>query len=231
MLNVICLKHGIKYNSVYVNNLYNMIQRHLTVPHRFVCFTDDPTGIANGIEIRMLPSAPIQGWWWKPYVFKADHFPEGDINLFFDLDMVIVNNIDHLVNFMPSKFVGLQDVGRVFRPGYKKLGSAVLRWPAGQFSDIWTKLESNFSVVRKYHGDQDWIWALHQSNIQFFPEAWIRSYKWEIRNRAELKGMGKSAVFAEIKNPAIPKDTCVLAFHGAPAVHDVKDPVIVENWR
>ena len=74
MLNVLCLKYGTKYSADYVNKLYNMTQRHLTVPHRFVCFTEDSTGLNPDIEIQSLPyDSSIKGWWWKTYLFKADH--------------------------------------------------------------------------------------------------------------------------------------------------------------
>ena len=47
---VVCLKHGSKYSSEYVNKLYNMCKRHLTVPYEFVCFTDDLRGIDANIK-------------------------------------------------------------------------------------------------------------------------------------------------------------------------------------
>jgi hypothetical protein len=34
-VNIVCLKHGTKYNSDYVNRLYNMVQRNLTIPFKF----------------------------------------------------------------------------------------------------------------------------------------------------------------------------------------------------
>ena len=102
MLNVICLKHGQKYGPEYVNNLYNMIQRHLTVPHNFICFTDDSAGLNENVNVRMLPPMNIQGWWWKPFIFKRGHFSPTDVNLFFDLDMVIVRNINHFVDYLPG---------------------------------------------------------------------------------------------------------------------------------
>jgi hypothetical protein len=231
MLNVICLKHGTKYGPEYVNKLYNMVRRHLHVPYRFVCFTDDTTDINPDIEIRMLPTAAIAGWWWKPYVFKADHFPVGDTNLFLDLDTVIVKNFTQLTEYLPGKFLGLRDVGRVFRQSYQKLGSAVMRWPAGQYSDIWTDMERNHGIMRKFHGDQDWIWHLHKNNITFYPDPWIRSYKWEIRSKEEILGVGPRARFISTRNPAIPVDCCILAFHGHPRVDQVLDQVIVDNWQ
>ena len=38
--NVICIKWGDKFGANYVNSLYNMVERNLTLPHRFICFTD-----------------------------------------------------------------------------------------------------------------------------------------------------------------------------------------------
>ena len=98
MLNIICLKHGDKYPPVYVNKLYSMTMRHLTVPHRFICFTDNSAGLFPTLEVKMLPkNSEISGWWWKLYLFNEELFSEDDTNFFMDLDTVIVNNIDHLV--------------------------------------------------------------------------------------------------------------------------------------
>ncbi len=231
MLNVISLKHGTKYGSEYVNKLYNMVSRNLTVPFDFYCFTEDPTNLNPKIKIKTLPRGLFTGWWWKPYIFKQGHFPDGDLNLFFDLDMVIAGNIDKLVSYLPGEFVGLEDVGRVFRRVPPKLGSAVLRWPSNHYSNIWEKLEKDPTLVKKFHGDQDWIWHLYKNQIKFFPETWIQSYKWEIRDRSELERQGGKYVFKTIRNPDINPDCSVIAFHGTPNPEDVQDPVIVDNWQ
>ena len=230
-INVICLNFGPKYGPKYVNTLYNMVSRHLTLPHNFICFTDNSSNLNKNIEVRVLPAYAIQGWWWKPYIFKEDHFNKGDINLFLDLDMVIIKNINHYIEYLPGEFVGLRDVGRVFRPDIVKLGSAVLRWPAGQFSNIWTEFEKNLNVTTRFRGDQDWIWHLHYDNIKFFPDNWIRSYKWEIRHRSELIGTGSNSYFRDNRAPTIPHDTSILAFHGYPNPDQVSDKVIIDNWR
>lgn len=232
MLNVLCLKHGTKYGAEYVNKLYNMIERHITVPHRFVCFTDNPANLNSNIEIRILPqNGKLSGWWWKTYLFKQGHFEDGDTNLFFDLDMVIIGNIDNIATYMPTEFVGLMDVGRVFQRINPKLGSAVIKWPANQYADIWDRIESNPAESNRMHGDQDWIWHLHHDKIKFFPEIWIQSYKWEIRSRDELVRHGGKFVFNTVKNPTVDPQTNVLAFHGTPNPEDVMDPVIVDNWH
>ena len=202
------------------------------MPHRFVCFTDNPTDISLGVEIRPLPKDPkYQGWWWKPYVFKQGHFADGDTNLFIDLDMVIVGSIDKLVEYLPNEFLGLEDVGRVFGRGTPKLGSAVLRWPANEYSTIWTSLEKDPSIMQRFRGDQDLIWHLHQPNIKFYPPDWIRSYKWEVRSRSELVRLTTGWVFRDVRSPTIHPETAILAFHGTPNPHEVQDPIIVDNWQ
>jgi hypothetical protein len=232
MLNVICVKHGTKYSELHVNRLYNMVSRHLTIEHRFVCFTEDPASINKNIDVRPLPTnLPISGWWWKPYIFCNGHFDKTDINLFFDLDMVIIGNINKLVKQDLGYFVGLEDVGRALgKP--TKLGSAVMKWHGSFYSDIWDKLQANPDIVKKFPGgDQDWIWSLHRNRIKFFPKNWIMSYKWEIRNIKELVRKNNKWYFKDVRDPEIHEDTAVLAFHGTPDMEDVQDKIIVENWQ
>lgn len=229
--NVICLKHGTKYGPEYVNKLYNMVKRHLSVPFNFYCFTEDSAGLNSEIKTVPLPkSNTIAGWWWKPYIFKSGHFPDGDTNLFFDLDMVIVGNIDKLFSYLPNEFVGLEDVSRVFKRVPPKLGSAVLRWPSNHYTKIWEDLETNPGLTKRFPGDQDWIWETYKGVIKFFPETWIQSYKWEIRQREELVRVNGKNVFKTVRSPSVNPDCAVIAFHGTPNPEDVQDPIIVDNW-
>ena len=40
-LNFACVYYGDKYTFPYVRNLHSMVERNLTIPHRFICFTDN----------------------------------------------------------------------------------------------------------------------------------------------------------------------------------------------
>ena len=44
------MKWGTKYGPEYVNRLYGMVRRHLRGDFRFVCFTDDVTGIRPEVD-------------------------------------------------------------------------------------------------------------------------------------------------------------------------------------
>ena len=64
---VICMKWGNKYGPEYVNRLYNMVSRHLTLDFQMVCLTDDSTGIDPAVKCYPipeldLPAGPERGW-------------------------------------------------------------------------------------------------------------------------------------------------------------------------
>ena len=52
---ILCMKWGTLYGARDVNNLARGVRRHLARPHRFICFTDDPSGLHPGIEALPLP--------------------------------------------------------------------------------------------------------------------------------------------------------------------------------
>lgn len=54
-ISVVCFKwhapgYRCKFDSTHVNTLRDMVARHYPDQHRFICVTDDPQGIADGIE-------------------------------------------------------------------------------------------------------------------------------------------------------------------------------------
>ena len=50
--NVVCIKWGSKYSAEYVNKLHSMLERNLSLHHRFISLTDDSTGLNSDIETR-----------------------------------------------------------------------------------------------------------------------------------------------------------------------------------
>ena len=97
--NVICIKWGTKFGAEYVNRLYRMVEKNLTIPHRFVCFTDNSEGLAEGIETRELPpysDNPNIGdkGWRKLSLFNKELADLKGTALFLDLDIVIRQSLD-----------------------------------------------------------------------------------------------------------------------------------------
>jgi hypothetical protein len=70
----------------YVERLRNMVSRHLTLPYKFVCLTDDSTPI-EGVELLVQPNAGYaRPWWHKVHMFDPNLGLEGKI-LYLDLPM------------------------------------------------------------------------------------------------------------------------------------------------
>lgn len=47
---ILCMKWGTKYGAEYVNRLYNMVNRHTTLPFKMVCLTDRTEGIDPNVQ-------------------------------------------------------------------------------------------------------------------------------------------------------------------------------------
>mgnify|MGYP000397794461 CR=1 FL=1 len=122
---ILCLKHGTKYSSDYVNKLYNGVKRHCTLDFEMVCLTDDPRGIHQDIKILRLPGG-IAGWWCKPYMFSKD-LPLKGVVLYMDLDVVIADNIDKLFTWQPDHWCTLRDFTRAMQPNWKKFSISEMR--------------------------------------------------------------------------------------------------------
>jgi len=231
---VVCLKHGTKYDATYVNNLYNMVKRHCTIPYEFVCFTDDLRDINHEIKTIKLQEIGVYGWWYKPMFFDKDFPLDGNI-LYFDLDIVICQNIDNLFSYAPDVFCICRDFNRSLRHDWNRMNSSVFRLKSGSLPFVYDEFMDNAPMnMRRFHGDQDWIYEMlkdKQKQWVFWPDEWIRSYKWEMRDRAELERINGVRNFKTRKQPKILPKTNVAVFHGEPHPHQVTDDWVVENWR
>jgi len=227
---VVCLKYGNKYSADYVNRLFNMVKRHNTQSVNFVCITEDPSGLHHDIQVLSLPDVELQGWWYKPYLFSSK-FPITGTLLFLDLDIVIIQNMDHFWTHSPGKFCIIRDFNRSLFPDWKKFNSSVFRLESHSNPTVWSNLVNNLTITKRMHGDQDWMFDQIKTNFDFWPDEWCQSYKWEIRDRNELTGAGNNKSFIKVTEPKIKPNTSILVFHGAPKPEQVKDPIVVDNWR
>lgn len=208
--NVICIKWGDKFGPEYVNRLYKMVEKNLTIPHRFVCFTDKPEGIDAGVEIRPLPALNDDGLpekAWKKLGLFTDKLAdlEGQA-LFLDLDIVIMRNIDALFT-IPGEFLIIKDwdfeddiIGN----------SSVFRFDVKKYPDIIENFYKEGKDIRKrYKNEQAFL--SHQMNnkgiLSYWPQHWCVSFK---RNCLQKFPMNF------FKEPREPWECKILVFHGRP---------------
>lgn len=81
------------YNETWVEKLYRGFKGNMTVPFRFVVFTDSDRAFCEGIEQERLASdEPDYGSFTEPYRLNEPMILVG-------LDTVILRNIDHMANY------------------------------------------------------------------------------------------------------------------------------------
>lgn len=190
MLNVVCIKWGAKYPPVYVERLRNMVAAHLTAEHRFVCITDD----ATGLDCETIPiDSDYRGWWQKVTLFRRDPYGISGRILYLDLDVVITGRLDDLVE-NDADFATIADF---CRPAI--YNSSVMLLRAGSHPEVAEDFTPD--VTRRMHGDQDWI-SQKIRGAHIWPRTWVRSYKLDYQQERPSPG------------------TKVVVFHGEPKPHE-----------
>jgi len=227
---VVCLKWGNKYGPEYVNKLYNMVARNLSLDYEFICFTENAKGIDPHIRTCPLPSIPVVGWWYKPW-FLSNELPIDGTVLFLDLDLIVFKNIDNLFTYQPDKkFVIIRDFNRQIRQGWDRMNSSVFRVQVGAYDEVYRTFQKDAQTwARRYQGDQDFMYR-HIKDHAFWPDEWIQSYKWEMRGRDKLAVIKGKRTFKEAGEPTILPQTSIAVFHGQPNIPDCIDRWPLQHW-
>jgi len=176
-INVCCIKEGNKYDSDYVNTLYLMTKRYLTIPFDFICLTENSQNLLKQIKVINLEDRSIKGWWNKCLLFKPD-FLSGSC-LYLDLDIIILKNIDEFI--IQNQYLNiLCNPISLNKKTYYKINSSMLLWNTNnkELHKIWFQYSKNklFYDNHKTFGDQE---VILKSNVKykFFPGNKIRYFK------------------------------------------------------
>ena len=208
--NVVCVKWGNKFGAEYVNRLYRMVEKNLTIPHRFVCITDNPEGIDKGVEVRPfyeLDDSGLPEKAWKKLGLFTDKLADLKGNaLFLDLDVVILKNIDEFFT-VPGEFLIIKDwdfeddiIGN----------SSVFRFEVNKHKDIIENFYKEGKDIRKrYRNEQAFLsYQMKDKGIlKYWDKSWCVSFK---RNCLRPFPLNYFQV------PKEPLDAKILVFHGRP---------------
>lgn len=207
MIDVVCVLWGKKYTEDYVHILKSSVERNTTKDHRFICFSDK--NIDNVITYTL--KGQYEGWWNKLQLFDKRSFDLNERVVYFDLDIVITDNIDWLFDYS-GNMMGNENNG-VANHKYEdvkqyenKFMSATMAWNSTACQPIWDYFSSNeMNVVNSFRGDGEFLDALLPTNqrdlIQRVYPGKFKSYKYECYEDC-----------TEDK----PKGTSIIDFHGEP---------------
>lgn len=209
--NVICIKWGTKFNAGYVNHLYHMVEKHLSLPHRFVCFTDDGKGVEKGVEIFPLPpldDTKVIDRGWKKLGLFADTLADlqGEA-LFLDLDVIILDSLDDFFK-VPGKFLIIKDW--LFSRRSIIGNSSVFRFSVGQYPEVIEKFYREGRNICDYYRNEQAFLSHEMAKkgiLQYWEANWCISFK---------RGCLAPWPLCYLCVPKEPKKAKILVFHGHP---------------
>lgn len=156
-----------QFDSAHVNTMMRMVARHYRKPHRFICVTDDPTGLDGAVEYVPLwndcatlanPTWPNGPSCYRRLKVFSKEFAEvaGPRFICMDLDMVIVDDLAPIFD-RPEPFL----IFKTHLPSIPICGSMFMV-NAGEFSDVWDRFDPIESPLRAkaagHRGsDQGWL--------------------------------------------------------------------------
>lgn len=212
---IICMKWGSMYGPEYVNNLYGMIQRNLSYPFNLFCMTDSTEGIRDEVQCLPLPKLGFDippeapGKWPKQALWKAELFGLKGVALFFDLDSVIVDNIDGYFEF--GKEEDVITAKNWIKPWLRGAQTSVFRYKIGEHAYLFDQLQENPDLCVKYQFEQNYITHAIKGGVKFWPTAWTKHY------RKHCTGLWPQRYLI---NPRIPRGCKVVTFPGDPKPPD-----------
>ena len=214
MQNIICMKWGTRYSSLYVNRLNKSIQRHTNRQTQLICFTDDQQNIDSNIICRPLPEINLPKkifltpWrklsvWQKPLLNL-----KGDV-LFLDLDLVITGNLDQFFDFNPGKYCVIENWTQ---KGQNIGNTSCFKFPIGKYKYIFNNFQENPNKFwEMYHIEQNYLSKEIKDQV-FWPAQWCLSFK------HNLLPSWPSRIW---KPAQLPSATSLVAFTGKPDPDDV----------
>jgi hypothetical protein len=207
--NVVCMKWGSLYGPEWVNRLYGMVKRNTSWTIRFVCFTDDASGIRPEVETRPLPQINLDsklGKRWPKLGLFSDHLADlRGMTLFLDVDLVILGDLDPFFTH-PGRF----NIIREWQDAELGYGnSSVLRFFVGQHPEVLRRFYSkpHQHWFETYASKEQNFVSKTAEDMTFWPADWCVPFSYACLPR------NKVARF--FSTPQVPETGKILVFFGS----------------
>ena len=211
---IICMKWGDKYGPEYVNRLYNMVSRHLTLDFQMICLTDDSTRIDPAVQCYPipemdLPAGPERGW-KKLTTFKPELYDLKGVALFLDIDIVIVDNMDVFFTYKAEHEDSVVII-RDWKKPWRMIGnSSVYRFNIGMgtYPDLLANFERNFDSIRQQvRHEQAYLsnYLREYHHLEYWDKDWCVSFKYQCMAPTPLNFL---------RAPTLPDGAKIVIFHG-----------------
>lgn len=204
---VVCLSVGDKYPDEYIYKLRNMVGRNTTVDYDFVCITDRDLDVP---AIHISDPHELEPVWYKIRMLAQPELEQYTRKVFFDLDIVIHNNIDWVFTTPVNQ---LQVIDAAWKPSYMVnsyldtgCNSSVMLWENS--TSIAHIFENNKDAYMcKYAGMDRFLWHEVRDHWTPIPNTEVYSYR-----------HGSNLIDNEPRTMRTSKSICI--YHQQPKPHD-----------
>ena len=226
MLSIACVWNGTKYSADYVEKLRAMVRRNLRTEHRFVCITDRrelPPVLGDMTHVGPCGAdTGLPGWWAKMKLLSPDDRDPVDPTIYFDLDTVIVGDLDPLVR-AAYEIRGIGICANFTR------ASGHPTWPCAYGSCIMTFAPGwGAKYARIFHDAMDSIMASCPRGDQQAIERIVHADDVTILQSVLPNGyiLGRRDL-----NETRPDGTSIVVFGGSKRPHNCTIPWVKSEWR
>jgi len=202
--------------SCYVNNLYHGVKKNATRDFKFICFTNEPLGVNENIELRKFPMYTGSGVLPRLYMFAQEAGLGASQVLCLDLDVVIVGKLKVLMAY---------DGPFCTRAGFARgeeglIDGDIMSFRAGPWIEekIWTPFVTNVRSAVNLTKGRERFWIRH--TMDKYADRWqdispvcVQSYKRHI-----------------VRPGVIPIGTEIISCHGHPRPHQIKLVEVRKHW-
>lgn len=221
-VNVICIKWGTAYDAEYVNKLQNMVVRNSSYEINFYCFTDDSEGFNADIIVKPLPVLNTTKEYQEKYAYRKEAGLcddelgglKGERVFFFDLDVVIISNLDELFDYpADDQFCIIDDWNS---KGHHIGQATCYSWVVGRLGFVKEYYENHpKEVIDKFStASQEYLSSKvieKYGSLNFWPDNWFCSFRFHCMHK-----IGPLRHFIAPQIPINRLGLKVIAFHGTP---------------
>lgn len=197
------LKSGGIYKAAHVKALRDGVERHLTLPHRFVCLAD------KKVDCEHIPlTQGWKGWWSKIELF--DGRLTGPV-FYLDLDTRITGSLDNIV--LGHHFTVLRNFWAEAYREPDRIGSGLMAWN----TDLSAIYRAFAAAPRRFMRE-------YVTTARWGDQAFVKEHTPIPMGRWQDKHPGKVVSFKKHVQPneGVPEGASVVVFHGPPRPWEMK---------
>lgn len=202
----------------YAFRLHRGVTRHLSIPHEFICFADDPERLKGApFEVRPLKATSWMGCLPKLYVYSKEAGLSGRV-LLLDLDNVITGSLDDIAAYsgpmcVRAWFRGWDQGMRDKEKHPELIDGDMIAFDASQCRHLWDEFDPE-SAECETGGRERWY-----LRNRVTPDLWQEIVPGQIVSWKN-----------HMRNGVVPEDARIVSMHGDPRPHKLNQDWIRGHW-